>query len=910
MNRHQKPDDREFERDENTGLWLAGGKPNSGRIVFRDHKGNIVLPDGTTAPDELIHVPKSQQPALDAVTHETLSRIDFANVLKGEAAMPDLHTIRPITPANLKPNKATQDLLHKTVLAALDKFTSGTNKADAQKLFERCSGVQGDNPFQRNEREGLNPFSIENESAFIEFIQTLLNLLSSKAARSARESVLKMLFHLQSFAKGIDWKPLIPDFIKHLDTDDFETAFFFEHILKINFKSIAQEQAEVILKTLQSQHRLSGDLAQILLNRFPELQNAYHAEISYANRSLADIAENVTTLSEEAMNETNVIGAQVNLATASNRKVTLKSIQEIEGMPKKWRNKIWDMKTFTFRDESKEAMLERVKTLLANAPGIDKNESKIMTRHITTLWHHSISGMGLEIEMKLQGSNQNRDPNSSVQSNIINRYEEAELGVDIDAGVAELRSGIEGGIPVNKEHCTNLLYLNAELEGCHDLVNIASNHHHVTVSSKMMDEGYIEQFYGLGHKKTVFAFKYMNHQGAGGSFTLESKSSPLAVGTSRDLAGEVPYFFETARYLDQFFLLESLKAFAVDDFDMSDFLNTTDSTFLEQLKQNPQACLSLLYEQTGQQNLLLRVYLYCARQAKREDLIPLILRLRKDDLLPDTSHELRIALWRQLKKRDQTDEKSSKAKAKPMPLDPKDIIASIKELDKSDGLVWFDHIRIMERFGARVEFSDVKSTLMNKSESIFVKLLLIEIMQRIDCEEDPEGFKAFILSEDVPPLVRGKIIDKTIWYGDEGIKGILAENPDLPYQVRIGLAVKATNYSPRVDSLTQYIDPTKIEEIQYLLKIRSSDDPRGSISNGHYRIIENIFGKMHDLSFEDFFPMITDTKMKHDFKTKIIGKLSPLSEAQRNRLHAYIESLPQTYGKYEMSEALKKVKTT
>ena len=67
---------------------------------------------------------------------------------------------------------------------------------------------------------------------------------------------------------------------------------------------------------------------------------------------------------------------------------------------------------------------------------------------------------------------------------------------------------------------------------------------------------------------------------------------------------------------------------------------------------------------------------------------------------------------------------------------------------------------------------------------------------------------------------------------------------------------------------------------------------------------------MHDLSFEDFFPMITDTKMKHDFKTKIIGKLSPLSEAQRNRLHAYIESLPQTYGKYEMSEALKKVKTT
>ena len=147
---------------------------------------------------------------------------------------------------------------------------------------------------------------------------------------------------------------------------------------------------------------------------------------------------------------------------------------------------------------------------------------------------------GIEIEMKLAGENNYRDPNSHIQKLLEPFSNFIELGTDFGGMIAEMRTG-NGGFKLDEENFTKLFKILNSLHESPDLMLFLSQHIHVDKESTI-------------YPSDALLALESNSNGV----TLETKSLDLDT-MQLNSNNNLVYSYQVPNLIDQMIILEELK---------------------------------------------------------------------------------------------------------------------------------------------------------------------------------------------------------------------------------------------------------------------------------------------------------------------------------------------------------------
>jgi hypothetical protein len=147
---------------------------------------------------------------------------------------------------------------------------------------------------------------------------------------------------------------------------------------------------------------------------------------------------------------------------------------------------------------------------------------------------------GIEIEMKLAGENNYRDPNSHIQKLLEPFSNFIELGTDFGGMIAEMRTG-NGGFKLDEENFTKLFKILNSLHESPDLMLFLSQHIHVDKESTI-------------YPSDALLALESNSNGV----TLETKSLDLDT-MQLNSNNNLVYSCQVPNLIDQMIILEELK---------------------------------------------------------------------------------------------------------------------------------------------------------------------------------------------------------------------------------------------------------------------------------------------------------------------------------------------------------------
>lgn len=260
------------------GLIIGNGQPSKKESGFETTSGGILAPQSAglileNNPQEIIVGEQNTQSGIQLSCDTQLA------------------TTRSFNRSELIEHLQDQVLLYlegpdKNKAKLFFEHFSGTNDSlIADREFMETSHVfPSSNPRQGNQanksQRALQEFDIDSAKLdFDNLVKFLFEVLEDRDPgrdRILKQNAIKILYHGLSYVQGYDWARHIESFSSLIGHPNTLVTGLSEQSLKVLYQHIDSRYLALdILKKLEKTNRLSGDLAQLLLFKFPDLKKEF-----------------------------------------------------------------------------------------------------------------------------------------------------------------------------------------------------------------------------------------------------------------------------------------------------------------------------------------------------------------------------------------------------------------------------------------------------------------------------------------------------------------------------------------------------------------------------------------------------------------------------------------------------------